>query len=361
MYEKHNWEPKETIASQLLNNIETGIENVSNDLTTHTEDADIHITQLDRDSWDKKLQSSDVADYQKLKVTNDSGQQIATAGGNKSLLQIVLDQKAGFRAISASPTTEDNPTNQALRGIALMNTTTSGNFIGMTEDGRLYSRAISGGQWVGEWQTGINTTNLPFLFRSTQVTNQDWNTIKTAGIFYVNAASGANKPNVSPYGFLEVITNQPAIVQRFTSIANYIVTRTYSPSTDTWSEWSRLLRNTDGLQMKPVTNSDGTAYFKAGDNDSILGKIVEIGAGVYNGEGTGKTSDSPNANNVRLIVNMVVSSAGSVIAVDSQGNLFTRAVSGSAWRGEWQPMISKIAYDELEKRISALEEKQNNI
>lgn len=124
-------------------------------------------------------------------------------------------------------------------------------------------------------------------------------------------------------------------------------------------KWNGKLVASDvsSYQQKKVTNDDGTAYFKAGDNDTILAKIVEIGAGVYNGEGTSKTSDSPNANNVRLIVNMVVPSAGSVIAVDSQGNLFTRAVSGSAWRGEWQPMISGSVFDELEKRISVLEEK----
>jgi photosystem II stability/assembly factor-like uncharacterized protein len=113
----------------------------------------------------------------------------------------------------------------------------------------------------------------------------------------------------------------------------------------------------DQVQLSKVTADDRNSLFKAGDNDTILGKIVEIGAGVYNGEGTGKTADSPNANNVRLLVNMVVSSAGSVLAIDSQGNAFTRAISGSAWRGEWQPMISKVVFDELEKRLAALEEK----
>jgi hypothetical protein len=63
MYEKHNWEKGEVIASELLNNIEIGIEKYSNDLTTHTENSDIHITELDRISWDAKLQASDIANY----------------------------------------------------------------------------------------------------------------------------------------------------------------------------------------------------------------------------------------------------------------------------------------------------------
>jgi hypothetical protein len=123
-----------------------------------------------------------------------------------------------------------------------------------------------------------------------------------------------------------------------------------------WSMW-REIPFADQVQLSKVTADDRNSLFKAGDNDTILGKIVEIGAGVYNGEGTGKTADSPNANNVRLLVNMVVSSAGSVLAIDSQGNAFTRAISGSAWRGEWQPMISKVVFDELEKRLAALESK----
>ncbi|GGC87763.1 glycerophosphodiester phosphodiesterase [Enterococcus wangshanyuanii] len=127
-------------------------------------------------------------------------------------------------------------------------------------------------------------------------------------------------------------------------------------------KWDAKLQasNVTNYQKKKVTNDDGTALFKAGDTDTILAKIIEIGAGNYTGEGTGKTSDSPNTNNVRLFVNMVVSSAGSVIAIDSQGNLFTRAVSGSVWRGEWQEYVPKTMFDDLSSKVNANSSNFNN-
>ncbi|OJG67599.1 hypothetical protein RV09_GL002368 [Enterococcus moraviensis] len=94
---------------------------------------------------------------QMIKVTKDTGAQVVTAGGNVTLLQTILGQGIGFRAISAAPSATDNPTNQALRGTALMNSSTSGNFIGLSEDGIHYSRAISAGKWVGEWNKSGST------------------------------------------------------------------------------------------------------------------------------------------------------------------------------------------------------------
>lgn len=38
-----------------------------------------------------------------------------------------------------------------------MNSSTSGNFIGLSEDGIHYSRAISAGKWVGEWNKSGST------------------------------------------------------------------------------------------------------------------------------------------------------------------------------------------------------------
>lgn len=163
-YEKQTWVPydenkseEENIkngsvgTSERMNHIEDGIKGTDTNLSTHKNDSVSHVTQIDRDKWDKKLQSSDVANYQKKKVTNDDGSQIVTAGGNVTLLQAIIGQGVGYRAISASPSAADNPSGQALRGTALMNSSTSGNFIGMTEDGWTYSRAISGGKWIANW------------------------------------------------------------------------------------------------------------------------------------------------------------------------------------------------------------------
>lgn len=182
------------------------------------------------------------AKAQMSKVTEDTGEQIATASVDKPLLQTILEYGAGVRAISASSTTSDNPTNQALRGTALMNTSTSGNFVGMTEDGRLYARAISQGKWSGEWQTGTNITNQPLLFRSTIIKDQVWDTLKTAGIFYVSNATGAGRPlNASPYGYLTVTTSVPTVMHSYHDVDNQIYVRKYSPSADTWSDWQRLI------------------------------------------------------------------------------------------------------------------------
>lgn len=89
------------------------------------------------------------------KVTADDGSQIAIANAQRSLLKTILDFGIGFRAITASPDAEDNPTIHGLRGVAIMNTSVTGNFMGMASDGRQYSRAIAYSEWAGEWQVSI--------------------------------------------------------------------------------------------------------------------------------------------------------------------------------------------------------------
>lgn len=78
----------------------------------------------------------------------------------------------------------------------------------------------------------------PLLFRTTQITTQDWNTIKTSGIYSLNNASGANRPNINArWGRLEVITNT---TQRYTSDTGELWIRAATGSPWVWGVWKRL-------------------------------------------------------------------------------------------------------------------------
>ncbi|MGX7202401.1 hypothetical protein BCR22_07430 [Enterococcus plantarum] len=110
-------------------------------------------------------------------------------------------------------------------------------------------------------------------------------------------------------------------------------------------------------QLQKITADNGESYLKVSDTEKILDRVISTGAGFRNGEATGKTSDSPTGSNVRLIINMVVTTAGSVIAQDTSGNVYSRIISGSVWRGDWQQLVSKSSFDELASRVTALEGK----
>jgi hypothetical protein len=503
MYEKHNWEKGEVIASELLNNIEIGIEKYSNDLTTHTENSDIHITELDRISWDAKLQASDIANYitrtdftkflsgkeitvdgnvnfiGKVKgsvvenphsayfsqtadvpnppintgeistanytniATND-GKLIAPSvnvatrrvslvaqfdvvsdidrnnpglfdalGATTQSQKVAITRKLvagtirpvayayGSGASTTTPGTSRSQINMQIHsGVSweggAINTTSKTAMLEyknqtgqrVQDDGCVYvvlyappsdgvvPSIINIDQVYLEYQINFKMSDVfvakndqftPALIVAATAGSDDLNNYTKAGYYLCRTSVYATNVLNTPVNIALRLEVQELVSSGDSPGVNQLLTTYHTSNTSfkrfsrnlyngTWSEW-REIPFVDQVQMSKVTADDRNSLFKAGDNDTILGKIVEIGAGVYNGEGTGKTSDSPNANNVRLMVNMVVPSAGSVIAIDSQGNLFTRAVSGSAWRGEWQPMISKVVFDELEKRLAALEEK----
>lgn len=82
-------------------------------------------------------------------------------------------------------------------------------------------------------------------YLSNRVTNQDWNTLRSSGIYYVANATGQNKPEVvgSYFGNLEVLNSSYSagtVLQRYTNFSNQIFVRRYSGNPLVWSDWKEV-------------------------------------------------------------------------------------------------------------------------
>lgn len=131
-------------------------------------------------------------------------------------------------------------------------------------------------------------------YQSTPIMAQDWNTITQPGIYYVNNATGINKPDslvTTMYGFLEVINNQfssNATVQRFISFNNEICTRRYSGNPITWGAWEATAKTKDVVTLAKDQEISGVKDFKDGikiggldvSNNKVYSENIEIGFGL---------------------------------------------------------------------------------
>lgn len=156
-----------------------------------------------------------------------------------------------------------------------LNIKDAGYLMGMTRPGHIWVNVRGDGStWKGWKQLGtmdditwsqnmlqkkINATQVHKLTAdngtTTNVNNQDWNTLKSTGLYYCNPA-GANAPLPKGHLILEVLSidNNADIVQRATeTLSNRVFKRGLSGSK--WTAWTELQTKTHETYRVPLNTS----------------------------------------------------------------------------------------------------------
>lgn len=144
----------------------------------------------------------------------------------------------------------------------------------------------------------------PLLFRTTQITTQDWNTVTTSGIYSLNNASGANRPHTNAHwGRLEVITGT---TQRYTDDTGQLFIRTATGNPLTWQPWRRFVYSTEvysktEVDAKITAINNDASFVKTTGNQSIGGAKTFTGDVVLNGNTNTKALNSTNINSTGYV------------------------------------------------------------
>ncbi|MEI5990389.1 hypothetical protein A5881_001882 [Enterococcus termitis] len=301
-----------------------------------------------------KIKLSDIyalkSQVQTTKITRDDGQANITVLGTIPMLPEFLSKGTGFYTFVTGGAT-DAP-ELPLRGYVDMSRVGLGNVYASSDSGNFYHRFIENSKWKGAWKKLITAEDQ---FKPVEIVvpvkgNASLNNYIDAGYYLCRTNEYATNLLDTPINLafhLEVqvslsANNTPGVTQIFTTY------HTGNPTfkrfarnlyNKVWSDW-REIAFIDQVQTSKVTADNGESFLKITDTETMLARIISTGAGFKNGEASGKVSDSPTATNIRFLSNMVVPSAGSVIAQDTSGNVYSRIISGSVWRGEWQRLAS---------------------
>lgn len=173
---------------------------------------------------------------QMSKVTANNGQAFMTIT-NATLLDSFVNQGPGFYTFVTGGTA-DAPPEVPIRGFVNMTREGIANVFAISDSGKYYFRFLENNKWKNDWQR-LASASESHLYQSTLITTQDWDTIKQPGIYYVNGASGANKPDkaTTMYGYLEVFSDGKTVLHRFNSFNDEICTRAYSGNPSIWKPW----------------------------------------------------------------------------------------------------------------------------
>ena len=120
-----------------------------------------------------------------------------------------------------------------------------------------YVRTFTGGTTWSGWTDG------PLNANNTSITNQDWNTLISPGIYEVDAMSGSNKPAATyGYGTLVVFKSNATLTQVYYSHAQnqYFIRNSWNGNAN-WSNWKQLATISFGTAA-PGTLQPGEIYFK---------------------------------------------------------------------------------------------------
>lgn len=125
-----------------------------------------------------------------------------------------------------------------------------------------------------------------YVHKTTVITNQDWNTITSEGIYTVNVATGENRPvNASTgaiSGILEVFKHGDSTVQRYTQASNSKVwVRSSTGSPVTFTAWTYYVLPTD-VFLRNETYNRTTIDDKIDGAKVNSASISEINEGTAN-------------------------------------------------------------------------------
>jgi hypothetical protein len=111
-------------------------------------------------------------------------------------------------------------------------------------------------------------------------------------------------------------------------------------------------------QMSKITKDNGDALIDVKDNETMIDRIINNGAGLATGSAGKLVSDSPsNSSLTRFVSIMVGATGGSVFANDAGNNFYTRVISSSKWYGEWERHVTAKEFNDLAAKVAAIESK----
>ncbi|MGO5676415.1 terminase [Bacillus subtilis] len=273
--------PHKVTKEQLdLGNVDNVQQAAKKDFDLHNQDKERHITNEERAKWNGAQLS---------KMTKDDGSILINIGQGYDFHSVAIGQKKTFTFYMSSDAINAPP--QAVRGIYLCSSSTSGEAMAMAADGGFWRKSLVNGTW------------------------SDW---------------------------IKYETEEGSIKRLAVHTDNKDIHVTKSDK-DKWN----------GAQLSKITADHGGVSIAANEGEDILQKIVDQGRTMGTFYAHGKAVNSPSIFSTRGIFHLTGLSSdgkgmyGWVYATDYKNNVFTNYYDGSTtnWQG-WKKLETEIASQE---------------
>ncbi|ASZ59951.1 terminase [Bacillus subtilis] len=273
--------PHKVTKEQLdLGNVDNVQQAAKKDFDLHNQDQERHVTNEERAKWNGAQLS---------KMTKDDGSILINIGQGYDFHSVAIGQKKTFTFYMSSDAINAPP--QAVRGIYLCSSSTSGEAMAMATDGGFWRKSLVNGTW------------------------SDW-------IKYETEERSIKR--------LAVHTDDKDIH----------VTKS---DKDKWN----------GAQLSKITNDVGGVSFAVNEGEDMLQAIIDRGRSMGTFYANGKAVNSPSTASTRGFYQMTSQSSdgkgsyGWVYAMDYRNNVFTNYWDGNTvgWQG-WKKLETETASQE---------------
>ncbi|MEC1665493.1 terminase [Bacillus halotolerans] len=263
-----------------LGNVDNVQQAAKKDFDLHNQDQERHITNEERAKWNGAQLS---------KITKDDGSILINIGQGYDFHSVAIGQKKTFTFYISSDAINAPP--QAVRGIYLCSSSTSGEAMAMATDGGFWRKSLVNGTW------------------------SDW---------------------------IKYETEEGSIKRLSVHTDNKDIHVTKSDK-DKWN----------GAQLSKITNDVGGVSFAVNEGEDMLQAIIDRGRSMGTFYANGKAVNSPSTASTRGFYQMTSQSSdgkgsyGWVYAMDYRNNVFTNYWDGNTvgWQG-WKKLETETASQE---------------
>ncbi|MCY7802320.1 terminase [Bacillus spizizenii] len=268
--------PHNTTKAQIgLGNVDNVQQAAKKDFDQHDQDQQRHITNEERAKWNGAQLS---------KITKDDGSILINIGQGYDFHSVAIGQKKTFTFYISSDAINAPP--QAVRGIYLCSSSTSGEAMAMATDGGFWRKSLVNGSW------------------------SDW---------------------------IKYETEEGSIKRLAVHTDNKDIHVTKSDK-DKWN----------GAQLFKITNDVGGVLVSIADTDDFLERIVKAGKTFGTFYSTGKPTNAPSTLSTRGFFHFTsIDSNGNgtfgyAVAIDYKNNMYSNYVDGnSGWSG-WNKYETEV-------------------
>lgn len=269
-----------------LGNVDNVQQAAKKDFDLHNQDQERHITNEERAKWNGAQLS---------KMTKDDGSILINIGQGYDFHSVAIGQKKTFTFYISSDAINAPP--QAVRGIYLCSSSTSGEAMAMAADGGFWRKSLVNGTW------------------------SDW---------------------------IKYETEEGSIKRLAVHTDNKDIHVTKSDK-DKWN----------GAQLFKITNDIGGVLVSIADTDDFLERIVKAGKTFGTFYSTGKSTNAPSTLSTRGFFHFTsIDSNGNgtygyVVAIDYKNNMYSNYVDGNlGWSG-WNKYETEVnAQNKADKALS---------
>ncbi|MEC1627591.1 terminase [Bacillus mojavensis] len=273
--------PHKVTKEQLdLGNVDNVQQAAKKDFDLHNQDQERHVTNEERAKWNGAQLS---------KMTKDDGSILINIGQGYDFHSVAIGQKKTFTFYMSSDAINAPP--QAVRGIYLCSSSTSGEAMAMATDGGFWRKSLINGTW------------------------SDW---------------------------IKYETEEGSIKRLAVHTDNKDIHVTKSDK-DKWN----------GAQLSKITNDVGGVSFAVNEGEDMLQAIIDRGRSMGTFYANGKAVNSPSTASTRGFYQMTSQSSdgkgnyGWVYAMDYRNNVFTNYWDGNTvgWQG-WKKLETETSSQE---------------